>query len=275
MVGIVTFALVAGLLSPVLDSKLGDGAPSAVGRTCVAPRARLYGTAANLGVIEIDPIKGSILNTFAPPVAAGVADGLAYDGRHVYYLSGSRAPNALYQLDPGTGATSANQSLPASAFRNGLAALDGYVYILDWSAITQDITVWDPEQRRVVRTLDLDGANADLPAISGGLAAIRGPDALLVTTAMSNELLEIHPATGRVTRRFTHGLAGALGVAAIGNRIYIGTNTSAELRIFSRAGQLQTSLPVSGAIGFQSLAGDALAAARCTVHLPMGLRLGR
>jgi hypothetical protein len=234
----------------------------------------LFATAANLGIVEIDPVKGSILAEFPAPSPQGVADGLAYDGRLVYYLNGSREPDRLYGLDPDTGMVSSVSNLPESSFRNGLAALDGRIYVLDWSAITQDISVWSPDSDRIVQTIDINGTNPGAPAVSGGLAAISEPNGLLVTTAQTEELLEVHPTSGRIVRRFTHGLAGVLGVAVIDGEIFLGTNTSPDLHVFSRSGQMLRTVPVERPIGFQSLAGDALSGFGCTIHLPLSIRMG-
>jgi DNA-binding beta-propeller fold protein YncE len=242
---------------------------------CVAPRPRLYATAANLGIVEIDPIKGTILRTFQAPSQQGVADGLAYDGSRLYYINGSRESDRLYELDPDVGTVLDITALPESSFRNGLAALQGSIYILDWSAITQDISVWDTSRGRIARTLDIDGANPGVPLISGGLAAISGPDALLVTTAQTNEVLEVNATTGRITHRFAHGMPGVLGIAVIDNEIYLGSNTSSSLAVFSRGGLRQRTVPVADAIGFQSLAGDVIGAMTCTIHLPFQIRFGR
>lgn len=186
---------------------------------CAAPQTRLFATAANLGIVEIDPVKGTILNTFHPPSQQGVADGLTYDGSRLFYLNGSRESDLLYELDPATGTTLGTTSLPESSFRNGLAALRGSINILDWSAITQDISVWDTARGRIARTLDIDGANPEAPLIAGGLAAISGHDALLVTTAQTGEVLEVNPTSGRITRRFAHGMQGVLGIAVIDDQI--------------------------------------------------------
>lgn len=239
---------IAGAISP----PAGVASPSGLNR--------LFATSANLGIVEIDPASGAVLNSFAAPVNQGVSDGLAFDGTTLYYLSGSWASNTLYALDPDSGAVATSFALPASGFRNGLAALNGLVYILDWGILTQDITIFDPAAGAVAGTLDIDGVNPGAPLIGGGLAGIHGPDALLVTTNPTSgpyEILEIDAATGQITARFVHGLgAGAQGVAALDGQIYVGLNTGNTITVYDRDGAVQRTLTVPGAVGFQSLGGD-------------------
>ena len=245
----VVVALVVGILA---DSE----ALAAQARPDAQPH-RLFATSAVLGIVEIDPGTGAVLNTFAAPVNQGVSDGLAFDGTTLYYLSGSIDSNTLYALNPNTGAVKATYSLPDSAFRNGLATLNGLVYILDWSILTQDITIFDPGSGTVVGTLDIDGVNPGAPLISGGLAGITRPDALLVTTNTTNEVLEINPQTGAITRQWAHSQGnGTLGAAAVNGRVYLGSNTSATLSIYERDGTPAGTVTVDGPGGIQSLGGD-------------------
>ncbi len=112
----------------------------------------------------------------------------------------------------------------------------------------------------MVGSLDVDGANPGAPRIGGGLAAIREPAALLVTTNPTSapyELLEIDPLTGQIAARFEHGLgSGVLGVAVHSGQIYLGRNTGGSLNVYSRDGSLLRTVTVPGAVGFQSLGGD-------------------
>ena len=221
---------------------------------------RLFATSASLGIVEIDPASGAVLHAFAAPENLGTADGLAFDGTTLYYLSGSWDSNTLYALDPDSGTVVVSYTLPASAFRNGLAALNGKVYILDYSVLTQDISIFDPVSGSIVGSLDIDGTNPGAPRIGGGLAGIREPDALLVTTSEPGgpyELLEIDAATGQITGRFEHGLgSGVAGVGVLNGQIYLGRNTGGSLSVYDRDGTLRRTLAVPGSIGFQSLGGD-------------------
>lgn len=235
---------------------IGFLAPAAAGQAGVVTNQRLFATDAERGIIEIDPADGRVLRAFATPAEQGVSDALAFDGSSLWYISGSRASNTLYQLNPDSGAELASFTLPSSRFRNGLAAQNGLVYILDWSVLTQAISVFDPVSATVVNTLDIDQINPDAPLVSGGLAAIGDPNALLVTTSQTAEILEINATTGRIDNRFAHGQGGASGLAVVTGRIFLATNSGATLTIFDRAGRPQGSIEVADSIGMQSLAGD-------------------
>ena len=247
----------------------GPISPADVGVPTDGRGYRLFATSANLGVVEIAPPNGSVLNAFDAPLKQGVADGLAFDGATLYYLSGSWDSNTLYALDPASGEVRSAYVLPPNAFRNGLACLNGLVYILEWSVLDQDILVFDPRAGTVVDTLDVGAANPGAPLISGGLAAITRPDALLVTTALTNELLELDPATGKIRGRFTHGRAGTLGVATAYDLIFLGANTSASLQVYSRDGELRGAVEIPDSIGVQSLGGDNISAGHSQVFLPI------
>lgn len=236
--------------------------------SCTTQIYRQFASSTNLGIVEIDSSTGNILNSFTAPLNQGVSDGLTFDGTNLYYLSGSWDPNTLYSLNPTTGAVEETYPLPSSNFRNGLAYLNGLIYILEWSVLNQDITVFDPNTGTVVDTLDIDGANPGAPLISGGLAGITNPDALLVTTSLTNEVLEINPSTGVITNQFEHNRNGALGVATANGQIYLGANTSPTLEIYDRSGFLQNSITIPSSIGIQSLGGDNITSTFCRVYLP-------
>ncbi len=273
---------IALLLLPTANSAGADrcavarrdlrGAPTGLGGAhsgiSDSSAGRLFGSSASLGIVELDPATGTVLNRFDPPAPQGVADGLAFSGTYLFYLSGSRDSDRLHVIDPDTGVLQRSLDLEASAFRNGLAFLDGLVYVLDWSALTQQIHAIDPSDGRVVRRLDIDGTNPDAPAISGGLAGVTGPDAILVTTVGTNEVLEIHPTTGGIVGRFEHGSSGASGLATVSGRIYLGTNTSRDVHVYSRDGQLDSTVTVEGAVGFQSLGGDGPHESLFALHVP-------
>lgn len=240
--------------------------------TCNSKIYRLFATSTNLGIIEINSDTGSILNSFTAPLNQGVSDGLAFDGTNLYYLSGSWDPNTLYALNPTTGAIEGTYNLPSSSFRTALAHLNGLIYILDWSVLTQDITVFDPSSGTVINTLDINGVNPGAPLIYGGLAGITNPDALLVTTTFTNEILELNPTTGLITNRFAHNRNGTLGVATANGQIYLGANTSSIIQIYNRSGGLQGSITVPNSIGIQSLGGDNIASTICRVYLPIVIK---
>jgi outer membrane protein assembly factor BamB len=90
---------------------------------------RLFATSTSLGIAEINPIGGNVIRSFPAPLNQGVADGLAFDGTDLYYLSGSWDPNTLYVLNPTTGVVVRTYTLPSGSLRNGLAYMNGLIYI--------------------------------------------------------------------------------------------------------------------------------------------------
>ena len=254
LIGII---LLAGTGVPTNEAFAADSSwPMAEGASLALQSHRLFATSVGLGIIEINPDTGAVLNSFTAPANQGVSDGLAFDGTNLYFLNGISVSDTLYVLNPDTGSVVTTHSLSPSSFRNGLAYLNGLIYILEWSVLSQDIIVLDPSSGTVVKTLDIDGVNPEAPLISGGLASITNPDALLVTTSQTQEVLEIDPATGVITNRFTHNRSGTLGAATIDGQIYLGANTSATIDIFDRSGNTQGAITVPGSIGIQSLGGD-------------------
>ena len=201
-----------------------------------------------------------------------MGDGLAFDGTTLYYLSGSWDGNALYALDPASGPVGATFILPALGFRSGLACLNGLVYILERGSLGQYIPVLNPETGTIADKLDFDGANLGAPRISGGIAGITNPDALLVTTALTNEVLELDPVTAVITSRFAHGRMGTLGVATAYDLIFLGANTSRDLQVFIRGGELMETITIPDSVGVQSLGGDNVLTGYIQVFLPMVAR---
>ena len=218
--------------------------------------ARLFATSAAQGIVEIDPDDGTVLNTFAAPETLGVNDGLAFDGLNLWYLSGSWDPETLYKLDPNTGAVRDSFTLPDDT-RDGLAAIGDLIYVANSSAIDQDILEVSSASGAVLRTIDVDTANPGL-LFSGGLGALRDPDALLVPDALTSDIYLLSLTDGSSTDDFDGGLAGDLGLASIGDEIFVAKNTGLtdQITVFNRQGVQQRMLTVSGSIGLQSLAGN-------------------
>ena len=197
---------------------------------------------------------------------------MAFDGTTLYYLSGSWDGNALYALGPASGPVRATFILPALGFRSGLVCLNGLVYILERGSLGQYISVLNPETGAIADRLDFDGANLGAPRISGGLAGITNPDALLVTTPLTNEVLELDPVTTVITNRFAHGRMGTLGVATAYDLIFLGANTSRDLQVFTRGGDLMETITIPDSAGVQSLGGDNVLTGYVQVFLPMVAR---
>ncbi len=224
---------------------------------CPAPtgKGRLFATSANQGIVEVDPTDGTLLNAFPTPTPQGVNDGLAYDGKDLWYISGSLKPNTLYRLNADTGAVKQTSALPANDFRDGLAALNGLIWISHFSAIEQDIVAFDPATQMIVDTIDVDGANPGL-FFAGGLGALRDPDYLLVPDATKTLIYLINLNTG-LAFAFDGQLSGDVGLAGIGNEIYASINSGLtdQIVVFDISGAVRRKLTVPGSIGLQSLAG--------------------
>jgi MYXO-CTERM domain-containing protein len=207
-------------------------------------------------------------------VGQGSGDGLAFDGTYLYYLSGNWDQDTLYVLDPDDGGVVASHALPDidfSMFGQGLAYLNGMIYLLDWGAVNQDIVVVNPATGALVETIDFDGVNSGAPKIGAALGSIRGPDALLVSTfdaSLPGKILEVDPATGLITNSFDHGLPHeeALGLTSMDGKIYMADHTAPgvpfhdHILIFDRdgtqVGSLTVTDPPSSVLGLQSLAGS-------------------
>lgn len=238
-------------LIPVLLVILAMAAP------CPAPtgKGRLFSASADQGIVEIDPVDGTLLNTFATPTKSGVSDGLAFDGTNPWYISGSLTPNKLYRLDPDTGAVRQVVTLADNNFRNGLTALNGRIWVSHYGAAEQDLVAIDPSSGQVVDTIDVDGVNSGL-FFAGGLGAMRNPDYLLIPDAISSLIYLINLDTG-LAFAFDGQLSGDTGLAAIGTEIYASVNTGLvdQVTVFDISGAVQRRLTVAGSIGLQSLAG--------------------
>ena len=226
--------------------------------TATTHAGRLFATSHTdgLGLIEIDPQIGGILNVLQDH-PRGVWDGLAYDGAHLWFLGLDR--DTIFKLDPTSGATIDSYALtPTSNFRSGLAYLNGLLYTLNYEATIQDIEIFDPSVGAIVGSLDFNGVNPGAPLLlERGLSAITGPDALLVGTGFTGELLELDPTSGLITNRFTHAQSPALmGAAVLDGEIYLSTHTGPDIYVYNRSGDYLRTISVPGANGFQSLAGS-------------------
>ncbi len=192
-------------------------------------------------IVEVDPNTGAEINRFAAPTAtSGGPDGLAYDGSHLWFINGF-GDDTLYQLDPDSGAViDADLITAGTGAYDGLAALNGNIYILDFGL--DDIFEFDPASDTITNQLDLAG-------IGGGLAGITGPDRLVSRQGLS--IVEIDPASGAVTNSFAND--GGFGFGVIGGQIY--TNAGGAnpiINVYSRAGVLENTITLpfqSSALG--------------------------
>ena len=218
--------------------------------------ARLFALAADgtNSIVELDPATGVEKRRFPAPEPISVTgDGLAFDGQSLFFMNGNGL-DMMYELDPDTG-TVIDQDPVTVGSRNyeGLAALGGLIYFLDYSLT--DIHVYDPTNDSILNTLNINGQNPTVSLLLGGLAGIANPDRLVVVEAGGNRVHEINPATGTITSSFSPATPAAnsyYGAGVIGGEIYLGSGITPTIDVFSRTGILQRSLtlpyPVS-AIG--------------------------
>lgn len=203
---------------------------------------------------EIDYLTGTVINTVPMPVTSSFPfdTGLSFDGSSLWVLAGPLGNDQIYRLNPDTGVILETHALGANRGWDGLASLNGLLYVLD-DFIDNQITVYDPVQRRIINTLNVGTVNNI--NISGGLAGITGPDRLYVTSTFGSTMYEINPTSGVVTNQWSHGLGSAEGVATANNEIYVGQFIGRDLRVFNRQGSFQRNVRLS-ASGVHALGGD-------------------
>ncbi len=216
-----------------------------------SPGYRMFvnGSSSSNEITEIDPITGAVINTIPMPTNnAFVFDtGLAFDGTNLWVLAGPIGNDQIYKLNPDTGVVLEIHNLRSNAGWDGLAWLNGLLYVQD-DFIDNRITVYDPSQRRIIDTLNVGTINGGLN-ISGGLAAITGPDRLYATSTFGDTIYEFNPSTGTLTNEWNTGLSGSQeGVGTANNEIYVGQFIGNNLAVFNRTGVFQrfVNLPDSG-----------------------------
>ncbi|XAL98431.1 PEP-CTERM sorting domain-containing protein [Phycisphaeraceae bacterium D3-23] len=243
-----------------------------------ASAQRLFGTANGVdGIFELDPVNGTIINNLANSPAGSALDGLAFDGTSLWYLGA--APDTLYRLDPTTGDTLDTFALPSdpdgsggsedpdngdTSIRGALAYLNGMIYITQWDRPVQDIEVFDPTVGEVVRTIDFDSVNPGARLFgNSGLAAITGPNQLIVSTALSQQLYFVNPITGVIEETLDHNQFGVLGIAVVGDELYLGSDQLGSIgdgvetvHVYNRDGEQLRFFNFDNATNIYSLAGD-------------------
>lgn len=229
-------------------------------------------------IVEFDPLDGSTLNSFPPPVPAGFGpDGLAFDGTTLWFVTGGAMEGAgtLYALDPDDGSVLDTHTINGgSGGFDGLAALQGLIYVMDYP--NNDIVVFSPALETVVDILDIDGSNPGYDII-GGLGAIDQPDALLATGGQplegggSNELLEIDPSSGAIVDSFPLAARFTAGVATVGQTIYAADIDLPVVTLYDRAGGVIDIFNGTGP--FSALGGDPQPAVGIPTASTLGLAI--
>lgn len=196
-------------------------------------------------IIEIDPATGATVNSIPMPISNsfGYNTGMAFDGTFLWLLAGGIGNDQVYQMDPDTGAVIDIHHLGGTSEWDGLGWVNGLLYAQD-NFLQNQISVYDPAQRRVIRTLDVGTLNNI--NITGGLAGITGPDRLIATSTFGDEIYEINPTTGIVTNRWNSGMSSTeYGVGTAAGEIYIGEHPGGQLKVFNRSGVFQRFVDVN------------------------------
>jgi glutamine cyclotransferase len=234
-----------------------DATDTVLGRVSKGNGNRLFAVTI-AGILELDPQTGAQINQFPAPVPpSGGPDGLAFNGKSLFYINGTRT---LWELDPDTGAViDSDALLGGTGTFDSCGFLNGKVYIIDYTA--SDIFEFDPDSDTVLRVLDINGNNPGVAQIVGGLAGARDPDRLIVTDGLGFAIYEIDPATSKITSTFRPP-GGNLyaGMAVIHGEVYLGTYTGpTKVDVYSRAGELLRTLPIPANVS--ALGGDDAAVA--------------
>jgi YVTN family beta-propeller protein len=189
-------------------------------------------------ILELNPATGEVIHAIPAPLALGSVGsplqvGLAYAGGNLFVLNGAGA-KMLLELDPDTGAIVDQDQITGSENYDGLAIIGSIAYLQSHDA--DQIVVFDTVTDTVLATLS--------PGIDllGGLAAAKNPPALLASTGTPGpgSVVELDPETGAVVNTF--GLVGfprfALGLAVLGEEIYVGSGEANVIQRFSRTGAM-------------------------------------
>ncbi len=226
---------------------------------------RLFAAGLNQTISELNPQTGAVLRSFAAPVQNGFSQtGLGFDGVNLWFIdSGS---DALYKLNPDTGAVldSFNVRTNSNSGFEGIAVMNGYVYLLD-ALFVNEIVVFDPILRQVVNRLPVGTLNGGLN-LEGGLAANPSRNSLYVTEWITDQVYEVSAANGAilrtpagVRRQFASGTQSDLGLATVGNRLFVGPYLDNTIRILDLDGVFQGSIPLlipNNFFGVGALGGD-------------------
>lgn len=201
-------------------------------------------------ILEIDLQTGATINSIPLPAAISTStdfdNGMAFDGVNLWITGGTTAPNSLYKVDPDNGTLLETHfvSTPGVSSWEGLAWLNDQLYLLS-GGTSSIISAYDPVQRRVTNTLDIDSINSFNFPIWKGLAGIQGPDRLVATSVLQDLVFEIDPRTGAITNQWRRSAtAFPFGVGVANNEIYVGQLSSGIIEVYNRTGVLQRTIDV-------------------------------
>jgi hypothetical protein len=195
-------------------------------------------------IAELSPTTGAEVKRFlAPEPGTGGADGLAFDGQTLYFLSGS-GDRKLWQLNPNTGAVLGSDVIATGSGQfDDLGVVNGQVYVQDYGAGKE--IVFNPKTHSVTGTVAVTGLPAGTGVI-GGLAGADTPDELIATfgAGAGQQAARIDPTTGAVSSTFGLGGNTYAGVAFVNGELYFGDINNPNIRVTDRAGNLLNNLAI-------------------------------
>ncbi len=247
---------------------------------------RLFGSSWPEGTVyELDPSNGTILRNYLTPANGSTSAGLAFDGTYLWYIVSNS--DALYKIDADTGSvvdtffvgTGGNSSY------DGLAYMNGLVYLLD-PFITNEIVVFDPVLRQVVKVLDVGALNNSPGAggslnLSGGLAPNPQRNSLYISATFNDEIYEVSATTGVLLTRagntprvWNSGIDPA-GIATVGDKLYISDNRgNGDIHIYDFDGNKQGTITDPLFFAMYGLGGDGIPGLVDTVYRYRDITVG-
>ncbi len=204
-------------------------------------------------IIELDINNGQEINRFAIPIEIDFKiNALAYDGISLYLYGLNSQLNVLWLLNPENGLIRNIFAVPVP-FIDGLAALNGLIYILD--RFTAIITVYDPQRNVIINALDIPKLNNGV-FVYGGLTANHLTNELI--SQNGNIMFFIDAETGLITNSFSYTDDDYQALSCINNRIYAGSSVTSQIHVLNLAGSITDTfdLPftVSGLTGMTEAA---------------------
>lgn len=142
-------------------------------------------------ISELSPVDGTILHMIpTPETASGGPDGLAFDGKHLYFVN-SFGTGKIYKIDAADGSVAASLSFPEAGVIDALGHSGSYLYALNYSNGT--IYEIDFDAGIVVRSIA-----TGIP-LGGGLS-FGGSRGTLFVSNFESSIHEIDLRTGEIVR---------------------------------------------------------------------------
>lgn len=199
---------------------------------------RLFAVSGGANVHEINTSTGEVTDFASLPLGFWR---VTFDGDDLWAIDFEHTPE-LIRYDPML--QSIVDSFDVNTIESGaMAYLDGLLYFHTGGFFFQQIIVFDPDNRAVVETQYLDDINSSFFVDMDGITE---PNALLISTYGSNELIEVDPATWTVSNRFDLPFTS---IAAVDGAIYTLGENGDEITVLNRAGDIQNTFPISRSVG--------------------------